>query len=65
MNDSNPEHLLQGGREPFETQGGENCSEVNYQRGLNSSEDIIPTQGFAAMQVKRTILFQLWCATLQ
>jgi hypothetical protein len=63
MNDSKMgrgalEHLLQGVGEPFETQGDGKSSEVNYQREHNSSEDIIPTHGFATTQVKRTILFQ-------
>jgi hypothetical protein len=52
------EHLLQGGGEPFETRGDGKSSEVNYQREHNSSEDIIPTHGFATTQVKRTIVFQ-------
>jgi hypothetical protein len=45
------EHLLQGGGKPFETQGGEKPSEVNYQREL---KNIIPTHRFATMQVKHT-----------
>jgi hypothetical protein len=55
MNDSKMgrgtlEHLLQGGGEPFETQGGEKPSEVNYQRENNSSEDIISNIWFATTQ---------------
>jgi hypothetical protein len=61
MHDSNPEHLLQGGEEPFEIRGGEKPSGVNYQKEQNSSEDIIPTHGFATMQVKHTIIPNMVC----
>jgi hypothetical protein len=60
MNDSNMgrgalERLLQGGGEPFETWRGEKPSEVNYQRGHNSSKDIIPIYGLRLREVENPL----------
>jgi hypothetical protein len=70
MNDSKMgrgalEHLLQGGGETFETWGDGKSSEVNYQRELNSSEDIIPT--WVCNYASKKVLYysNKWFATMK